>query len=90
MNKKAYLALSLLLLLAMSCGKKQRTGVDLRLTARERTRIDTIYTQRLDSMRPFWDSLCDLRYQSLVDAALDSIIEERLEEEARLRARLPQ
>ncbi len=74
----------------MGCGNNKRTGVDLRLTARERTRIDTVYTERLDSLRPLWDSLCELRHPSIVEAALDSIIEERLEEEARLRARLPQ
>lgn len=60
----------------------------MRLTPTERNRIDTIYTARIDSLRPIWDSLCDVSYQALVDAAVDSIVQQRLEEEARLRSRL--
>lgn len=79
--------LALLLLGWSSCGKNQQ-DYSLRLTARERTRIDTIYSQRLDSLRPIWDSLCDERWPGIVDRAVDSIIQERLEEETKLRARL--
>lgn len=91
MKRHPFLIGALLVLLSLgwsSCGSKQQ-DYSLRLTARERTRIDTIYSERLDSLRPIWDSLCDERWQSMVDRAVDSIIEERLEEEARLRARLP-
>ncbi len=68
-----------------ACGKKD--AVNLRLTPMERNRIDTIYTVRLDSLRPIWDSLCDVNHEMMVQAAVDSIVQQRLEEEARLRSR---
>jgi hypothetical protein len=70
----------------LSCsGKKQ--NMSLRLTPTERNRIDTLYTSRLDSLRPIWDSLCEDRYAEVVRLAVDSIVDQRLEEEQRLRAR---
>lgn len=51
--------------------------------------IDTLYAQRIDSLRKVWDSLCTSRHDSLVRVATDSIIRIRREEEARLRARIP-
>jgi hypothetical protein len=66
----------------------QKTGVSLRLTHAERVRIDSIYTSRLDSLRPIWDSLCEAGYDSSLKVALDSIVSERLEEEDRLRSRV--
>lgn len=82
--------ISVLLIASLSlsaCGSKD-TAVNLRLTPTERNRIDTIYTARLDSLRPIWDSLCELNYPTIVEQAVDSIVEQRLEEEAKLRARI--
>ncbi len=61
----------------------------LRLTVNERTRIDTLYANQVPALRDSLDSLCTVRFESLVQQAMDSIIRERLAEEARLRARLP-
>lgn len=80
-------ALLLVSLFLSACGSKD-TAVNLRLTPTERNRIDTLYTARLDSLRPIWDSLCELNYPAIVELAVDSIVEQRLEEEARLRARI--
>lgn len=81
------LALIIISLSLSACGSKE-TAVNLRLTPTERNRIDTIYTARLDSLRPIWDSLCEINYPVIVEQAVDSIVQQRLEEEARLRARI--
>ena len=83
----AILLLLLAVLLWGACNSKD-TEVNLRLTPNERNRIDTIYTVRLDSLRPIWDSLCELNYPQMVEEAVDSIVQQRLEEETRLRSRL--
>lgn len=74
------------LALLTACGGKE-PEVRLRLTPAERSRIDTLYQERIGVLRPLWDSLCDLRFDSVVAAARDSIVQERLEEEAALRRR---
>lgn len=76
----------LLLPMAAACDQAGQ-DVSLRLTHHERSRIDTIYSQRVQDLRPELDSLCDARYPDLLDAALDSIIEERIRAEERLRNR---
>lgn len=78
--------LTVLIGLMSACGE-QKTDVSLRLTHAEKVRIDSIYTHRLDSLRPVWDSLCEARHNLVLKTAIDSIVAERLEEEARLRAR---
>ena len=83
----AILLLLLAVLLWGACNSKD-TEVNLRLTPNERNRIDTIYTVRLDSLRPIWDSLCEMNYPQMVEEAVDSIVQQRLEEETRLRSRL--
>ena len=83
----AIILLLLAVLLWGACNSKD-TEVNLRLTPNERTRIDTIYTVRLDSLRPIWDSLCEMNYPQMVEEAVDSIVQQRLEEETRLRSRL--
>ena len=72
---------------ALTACDNQTQNVSLRLTPTERNRIDTLYTSQLDSLRPIWDSLCELHYSRMVELAVDSIVEQRLEEEERLRAR---
>ena len=83
----AIILLLLAVLLWGACNSKD-TEVNLRLTPNERNRIDTIYTVRLDSLRPIWDSLCEMNYPQMVEEAVDSIVQQRLEEETRLRSRL--
>ena len=73
----------------LSCGGKN-TDVNLRLTHAENKKIEALYTSQLDSLRPLWDSLCVLNHDKMVRHALDSIIKERLEEEALLRNRITQ
>lgn len=73
--------------LVSSCGENET--YNLRLTANERTRIDTIYASRVGAIRAEIDSICDLQQDSLVQLFRDSIIKERLAEEALLRSRLP-
>lgn len=69
-----------------ACGSGDE-NVTLRLTPAERSRIDTIYRTRLDSLRPIWDLACDTSRPRRLAAAVDSIVSERIEEEERLRAR---
>ncbi len=71
-----------------SCGGNSEEYT-LRLTANERTRIDTLYAAQVGRIRAEVDSICDLQRDSLIERALDSIIKERLEEEVLLRSRLP-
>ena len=71
-----------------SCG--ERDSVRLRLTAAERARIDTLYTAKIDSIRPYLDSLCEANFASELEVAVDSIIQQRKLEEERLRARYEQ
>ena len=71
----------------VSCGDTKE-NVNLRLTHAENKEIEAIYTGRLDSLRPLWDSLCKTNHDGMVAHALDSIIKERLAEEAILRNRL--
>lgn len=82
-------SVSIFLLLITACSGGDKNDLNLRLTHAERERIDSIYTNRLDSLRPIWDSLCDASYSNNLELAVDSIITERKEEEVRLRSRLP-
>ena len=78
------------LLLCLGCSKNEpEEDFTLRLTVNERTRIDTLYANQVPALRDSLDSLCTARFESLVQHVQDSIIKERLAEEARLRARLP-
>lgn len=73
-------------MLVAGCDRPDK--VRIKLTSRERALIDTIYTERIQVLRPRWDSLCAAKHDSLLALALDSILRIRREEEARLRARL--
>lgn len=64
--------------------------VRVRLTLRERERVDKLVTAHMDSMRPLLDSSCTANKSNLVAFYTDSIVQRRLEEETRLRARIPQ
>lgn len=80
----ASIALSLVL---SACGGK-RGEAKVRLSSNERALMDSLYIKEIEVLRPRWDSLCDLRYESAVAQAVDSLIKTRLEEEIRLRARI--
>lgn len=87
MNAKILFGSGLFILcFLLSCGGKD-PEVNLRMTPAERSRVDTIYKTRIAILRPQWDSLCDARYPAVVAAARDSIVKERLAEEALLRRR---
>ncbi len=73
-------------IIANSCGNKKQ-DVQLRLTHTENKLIEKIYKNRLDSLRPLWDSLCEMNHDRMVSEALDSIIKQRLAEEQLLRNR---
>jgi len=50
------------------------------LNYKERLLVDSLYNQGVDSLRPILDSLCTLHFDSLVQASVDSMMQERLEE----------
>jgi hypothetical protein len=56
----------------------------------ERERLDNMTVAYMDSLRPVLDSLCEVSFEDRVAVATDSIVQRLLEEEARLRARIPQ
>jgi hypothetical protein len=85
MRRFAFFAL-LMALLAAAC---EQQDVQLRLTSFERNRIDTLYAGQATALRAEVDSLCELRYARMVQEAVDSIVQERLAEEERLRSRIP-
>lgn len=78
--------LSIIGTLLFSCDNK-KTDVHLRLTHTENKLIQKAYQNRLDSLRPLWDSLCELNHDKMLSHALDSIIKQRLAEEEILRNR---
>lgn len=87
MNRIIPALLFILFFTLITACDNQTQNVSLRLTPTERNRIDTLYTSKLDSLRPIWDSLCEQRYPEMVQLAVDSIVNQRLAEEERLRTR---
>lgn len=76
------------LFILVACSAEQEE-VRVRLTLKERERVDKMVTARMDSLRPLLDSVCTATTAERVAFATDSIVQRRLEEEARLRARIP-
>ncbi|MEM9525591.1 MAG: hypothetical protein AAGA31_03230 [Bacteroidota bacterium] len=64
--------------------------VNVRLTMEEREQLDEMVTEHMDSLRPLLEANCEGSFDDLVAVTTDSIVQRRLEEEARLRARIPQ
>ena len=81
-----YLALASVM--AWSCGPEE--AVRVQLTPDQSDRYRAIASRRIDSLRPVLDSICTTTFEERVALATDSIVQRRLEEEARLRSRLPQ
>ena len=80
----------LIILLALSSCAGETEEVNIRLTMDERERLDNMTIAHMDSLRPVLDSLCEVTFEDRVAVATDSIVQRLLEEEARLRARIPQ
>jgi|GEM_PF-1197049 len=76
-----------LTLVLSACGGK-RGEAKVRLSSTERSLMDSLYIKQIESLRPYWDSLCELNFKTSVTEAVDSLIKTRLEEEIRLRARI--
>ena len=88
MNSPLRPLLYLLLLLSVACGPEDE--VRIQLTPAQRDAYMAIATAEIDSMRPILDSICTTTFADRVAVATDSIVQLRLEEEVRLRARLRQ
>lgn len=82
--------LFLMLCFGLSACSPERDEVRVKLTLKERELVDQLVTAHLDSIRPILDSLCSATSLDRVAVATDSIVQRRLEEEARLRNRIPQ
>lgn len=64
--------------------------MNIRLTMDERGRIDELVGEEMERIRPRYDSICKADFADRVAVMIDSIVQRRLEEEARLRARISQ
>ncbi len=80
---------STLLFLAFACDTAEEEDVSLRLTQRERREIDTLVSNEVRILRPYYDSICNADFEKNVAATTDSIVQRRLEDELRLRSRIP-
>ena len=80
----------LLLFCLLAACSTEEEPVNIQFTVEERQRIDELVINELKTLRPEMDSLCRMSFDDRVAVAVDSIIQERLEEEVRLRARLNQ
>ena len=78
---------SLLLILLLSLNSCDEPEIKLNRAAR-RT-IDTLVNYQLDSITPILDSLCATQRDSIIQNAVDSIMQERKKKEERLRLQIP-
>ena len=79
-----------MLLLLTTCYYDNGENISIRLTMDGRERNDDIVGQDMGSIRTLYDSICKTDFAGRVAVVTDSIVQRRLEEEARLRARIPQ
>lgn len=61
----------------------------MRITSKESKYIDSIMQVEVPLLRNQMDSVCVAERDAAIDRATDSIVQKRLEDEARLRARRP-
>lgn len=54
--------------------------IPTKLGKAERKAVDTIVNNRIKILRAELDSMCDLNHQKLVDRAVDSIMNKRMQE----------
>lgn len=86
--KRSLRHLLLVSVVAWSCGPEE--AVRVQLTPDQTDAYRALASRRIDSLRPVLDSICTVTFDQRVSLATDSIVQRRLEEEARLRSRLPQ
>lgn len=84
-----FLKVLLLAVVLFSCSPEQEE-VRVRLTLKEREQVDKRVSAYMDSIRPLLDSTCKATMVERIAEATDSIVQRRLEEEARLRSRIPE
>lgn len=84
-----HLCLLLMLSLIAAACTPEKEERRVRLTLKERERVDKLVGAQMDSIRPMLDSTCATTSYDRVARATDSIVQRRLEEEARLRSRIP-
>ena len=58
------------------------------LNYKDRQMVDSLFRIQVDSLKPLFDSLCDMRFDSAVQHNVDSIIEERKSEKDKYLERL--
>lgn len=58
-----------------------------KLTSRQRTQVDTVFSKIVADLRAETDSLCDVMMETKLQATVDSILQVRREEEMRIRRR---
>ncbi len=68
----------------------QEERVNIRLTMKERSALDARVINHMDSLRPALEASCTATREDRIVAATDSIVQRRMEEEARMRARIPE
>jgi hypothetical protein len=84
--KQLVVALVLVLLWACSGGEEK---VNYRLTSKERREVDTLVVKQVAELRTYMDSVCSAEFDERVGRITDSLVQERLEDELRLRSRIP-
>ncbi|PPK87414.1 hypothetical protein CLV84_0354 [Neolewinella xylanilytica] len=85
---KAILTAIVAIFLLPACGPDE--AVRVQLTPDQRDTFQAIASRRIETLRPLLDSICTATFEDRVANATDSIVQRRLEEETRLRSRLPQ
>lgn len=76
MKQASVFILPLFALFLLSCGEEP----PLTLSWEERTLADSLYKAEVVRLRPQMDSICDTRYDSLVNYYKDSLWADRIEE----------
>ncbi len=88
MSKRWSGLVALLLLGCVACESTPPGELNVRFMPTDRARIDTLVSHRVPALREEMDSLCRENRQALLDRLTDSIVQERLREEMRLRERI--
>ncbi len=86
MSVKNLFPAALFVCLLMSCEPPEEAPI--RLTSRERIQIDTLANLQIDSLRPVMDSICEAAKPAFLKRSVDSLVQMRRLEEAKLRARI--
>lgn len=82
------LVVALVLLLLWACSGEEEK-VNYRLTSQERREVDTLVVKQVEELRSYMDSVCAAEFDERITRITDSLVQERLEDELRLRSRIP-